>query len=605
MVATSAVASRGPRTPGGVRGTSACVVALALFAVLARRADAADASPDEAPLVLSDAQHAPSVAGYGGGDSALEAAMVGWLEDAQQRRQRAGAAATVDRATAASAVDLSEPSLNVSSPPNDKRSARSFGGIARHDRDAFVRVSGTRFVVGCPPAEYKVVGWNTYTLVEQAARVPMGSFGADFSRRGREQVLEMLDRAAASGLNTVRTWAYSVGEAQPMQVRPGVYHEPSFAGLDWVLYEAGKRGVRVVLVLTDYWEHHGGVSQYLDWAAARRRGGSGFQPGGAAADLGLSKAAFFSDPDCKRMYKANAKALIERVNAYTGAAYRRDPTIFAWELINEPRCRGCGARLQAWIEEMAQYVKRLDPNHLLTTGEEGFYAGDAPRQRARVNPEVWASTTGQDFLANHAVPEIDFAVAHLWPDNWGVFTLGGSLGAAFTEEWIRAHTRDATRVLGKPFVLEEFGVKGERRGAEERFRLGFRPFERLGGFFGATRDAENAESAESAESAENASSVVASYYRDVHALVERADDADRALRGSMFWTWHHDDLKPLARGADEYAVFAGDGAFRATEAHAAALRGRRTNRRERATWRASCADETDARVYASGTSSGL
>ena len=88
------------------------------------------------------------------------------------------------------------------------------------------------------------------------------------------------------------------------------------------------------------------------------------------------------------------------------------------------------------------------------------------------------------------------------------------------------------------------------------------------------------------------------------ALVERADDADRALRGSMFWTWHHDDLKPLARGADEYAVFAGDGAFRATEAHAAALRGRRTNRRERATWRASCADETDARVYASGTSSG-
>ena len=549
------VSPRRLRTPESIRDISEvwCFVALlALF--LTRRADA---FPEGAPLALSPSSNVSSPS-----------------------------KAAVDRAT-----------LNAVS---------ASGGVVRHDRAAFVRVSGTRFVVGCPPVEYKVVGWNTYTLVEQAARVPVGSFGADFSRRGREQVLEMLDRAAASSFNTVRTWAYSVGEAQPMQVTPGVYHEPSFSGLDWVLHEAGKRGVRVVLVLTDYWEHHGGVSQYLDWAAARRRGEGAlpFGPGGAAADLRISKAAFFSDPDCKRMYRANAKALIERVNVYTGAAYRDDPTIFAWELINEPRCRGCGARLQAWIEEMAQYVKRLDPNHLLTTGEEGFYAGDAPRQRARVNPEVWASTTGQDFLANHAVPEIDFAVAHLWPDNWGVFTLGGSLGAAFTEEWIRAHTRDATRVLGKPFVLEEFGVKGERRGAEERFRLGFRPFERLGGFFGATRDAENAESAESAESAENASSVVASYYRDVHALVERADDADRALRGSMFWTWHHDDLKPLARGADEYAVFAGDGAFRATEAHAAALRGKRTNRRERATWRASCADETDARVYASGTSSG-
>jgi len=34
------------------------------------------------------------------------------------------------------------------------------------------------------------------------------------------------------------------------------------------------------------------------------------------------------------------------------------------------------------------------------------------------NPEPWALATGQDFVANHAIPEIDYAVAHLWPDNW-------------------------------------------------------------------------------------------------------------------------------------------------------------------------------------------
>lgn len=532
------VSPRRLRTPESIRDISEvwCFVALlALF--LTRRADA---FPEGAPLSLSPSSNVSSPS-----------------------------KAAVDRAT-----------LNAVS---------ASGGVVRHDRAAFVRVSGTRFVVGCPPVEYKVVGWNTYTLVEQAARVPVGSFGADFSRRGREQVLEMLDRAAASSFNTVRTWAYSVGEAQPMQVTPGVYHEPSFSGLDWVLHEASKRGVRVVLVLTDYWEHHGGVSQYLDWAAARRRGEGAlpFGPGGAAADLRISKAAFFSDPDCKRMYRANAKALIERVNAYTGAAYRDDPTIFAWELINEPRCRGCGARLQAWIEEMARYIKRLDPNHLLSTGEEGFYAG----RGSGVNPEVWASTTGQDFIANHAVPEIDFAVAHLWPDNWGVFTLGGSLGAAFTEEWIRAHTRDATRVLGKPLVLEEFGVKAAGSGRDSPRVGSFRLFG-AGGFFGDARNAENASLS---------SSVVASYYRDVHALVERADAADRALRGSMFWTWHHDDLKPLARDVDEYAVFAGDAAFRAAEAHAAALRERRTRRVR--SGGGSCVDDTQRRVYASGGTS--
>jgi DNA topoisomerase VI subunit B len=35
-----------------------------------------------------------------------------------------------------------------------------------------------------------------------------------------------------------------------------------------------------------------------------------------------------------------------------------------------------------------------------------------------------------------------------------VFSLGGSLGEDFSAEWIKAHTRDAHEILGKPFVLE-------------------------------------------------------------------------------------------------------------------------------------------------------
>jgi len=30
--------------------------------------------------------------------------------------------------------------------------------------------------------------------------------------------------------------------------------------------------------------------------------------------------------------------------------------------------------LRHYIGEMARFVKQLDPNHLLTTGEEGFYS---------------------------------------------------------------------------------------------------------------------------------------------------------------------------------------------------------------------------------------
>lgn len=50
-------------------------------------------------------------------------------------------------------------------------------------------------------------------------------------------------------------------------------------------------------------------------------------------------------------------------------------SFFFRDLLNEPRCVKCApGTVAAWYAEMAAYVKSLDPNHLVTTGEEGFYA---------------------------------------------------------------------------------------------------------------------------------------------------------------------------------------------------------------------------------------
>jgi mannan endo-1,4-beta-mannosidase len=58
--------------------------------------------------------------------------------------------------------------------------------------------------------------------------------------------------------------------------------------------------------------------------------------------------------------------------------------------------RSCGAALQSWLEAMAPYVKGLDPNHLLTIGEEGFYSA-ADVGRGNSDPEG-ASSCAHKYL---------------------------------------------------------------------------------------------------------------------------------------------------------------------------------------------------------------
>ena len=49
-------------------------------------------------------------------------------------------------------------------------------------------------------------------------------------------------------------------------------------------------------------------------------------------------ALFFTDKDARRIYKESVKYTLTRRSTLTGRAYRDDPTIMAWGLLNEPRC---------------------------------------------------------------------------------------------------------------------------------------------------------------------------------------------------------------------------------------------------------------------------
>ncbi|XP_039128178.1 mannan endo-1,4-beta-mannosidase 6-like isoform X2 [Dioscorea cayenensis subsp. rotundata] len=307
-----------------------------------------------------------------------------------------------------------------------------------------VEKKGNQFIIGDWP--FYVNGFNTYWLM---------IFAVDPSTRAK--VTDVFQQASSAGLTVCRTWAFNDGGWRALQKSPSSYDEQVFQGLDFVINEAKKYKIRLILSLVNNWEAYGGKSQYVRW--------------GKQAGLNLtSEDDFFSDPIIKGYYKAHVKNILTRVNTYNNVTYKDDPTIFAWELMNEPRCLAdpSGDILQAWIEEMAYHVKFIDRKHLLGIGVEGFY-GSSTQERLLTNPNTYASKVGTDFIRNHLALGIDFASAHIYPDSWLSSTVSDSY-LQFVESWMEAHIEDAEKVLGMPIVFGEFGISSK----DLKFNLTFR-----------------------------------------------------------------------------------------------------------------------------------
>ncbi|NQT87072.1 cellulase family glycosylhydrolase, partial [bacterium] len=312
----------------------------------------------------------------------------------------------------------------------------------------FVQVSGTGFVADGGP--FYVAGTNSYYLMEYAANPAT-----------RSQVDEALQDAADMGLNVVRTWAFADGytaydedllvDDPYLQPQPGVYNEAFFQGLDYTIYKAGQLGLRLTLPLVNHWEPYGGMDQYVAWDSTY-----------GTAPFATERNDFYTDDDTVVWYKDHVSAVLNRVNTFTGTAYKDDPTIFSWELANEPRAEWdwSGDLLQDWIDDMADHVKSIDSTHLLTTGLEGFYDGSGDGDWMR------NGFSGTDFVRNHTGDTIDYAVLHNWPEHW-------ALDEAGSVAWYQEHIDDAHGVLGKPVVMEEFGLSRDDDGtsATERDSL--------------------------------------------------------------------------------------------------------------------------------------
>jgi mannan endo-1,4-beta-mannosidase len=287
---------------------------------------------------------------------------------------------------------------------------------------------------------------------------------------------EVFSTARGLGLSVLRTWAFydspDSSDSAVFQLRPGEYNEVGLRGLDCVIASAKAAGIRLILPLVNSWDDYGGMNQYVRWRAAWL----GSKPGAAKRYSGdemtsvvnngegeryrvaLSSSAghddFFTDTIIRSWYKQYVAMLFQRVNTVTGVAYRDEPAILGWELANEPRSSDASGKIvTAWLEEMSAFVKSLDVNHLVGSGEEGFDVTPDPYSVTASSAPCWLfdGTGGVSFARNTAIANLDFASIHLYSDNWNIPASAGS-------PWIQEHAHLAG-ALARPIILGEFGVK--------------------------------------------------------------------------------------------------------------------------------------------------
>ncbi|XP_019450552.1 PREDICTED: mannan endo-1,4-beta-mannosidase 5-like [Lupinus angustifolius] len=119
--------------------------------------------------------------------------------------------------------------------------------------DGFVQSKGTEFVLNGSPFLFN--GFNSYWMMNVAA-----------DPNQRSKVSNVFREASSVGLTVCRTWAFSDGSNQYLQISPGLYNENMFQALDFVVAEAKKYGVRLILSLVNNYNDFGGRPQYVQWA---------------------------------------------------------------------------------------------------------------------------------------------------------------------------------------------------------------------------------------------------------------------------------------------------------------------------------------------------
>ena len=360
----------------------------------------------------------------------------------------------------------------------------------KEPKQGFITVENGQFMRDGKP--YYFVGTNFW-------------YGAILGSEGeggnRERLCKELDFMKANGIDNLRILVGGEGEngllgkIEPnLQPTPGEYNDEVLAGLDYLLMELGKRKMTAVLYFNNAWEWSGGYTQYVAWAnntpVLVPRVDGWFSYNAFAGE-------FVRNERAKQIFYDHVKFIVGRTNRYTGIKYIDDPAIFSWQISNEPRAFSSKEQdnkehFAEWLATSAKLIRELDPNHMISTGSEGYYGCE------------WDMELCEKI---HAIDEISYINCHVWPYNWK-WLRGDHMrddlqkSCENTEEYINMHLELGEKI-NKPVVVEEFGMPRDNMD----FRKGSPVM---------CRDM---------------------YYTFVFDLIKKAKNSNGVFAGCNFWSW--------------------------------------------------------------------
>ena len=270
------------------------------------------------------------------------------------------------------------------------------GAPSRQLADSFVTRSGKRLMLAGRP--FRFGGAN----VEWLGLVGYGPFDPAGPRYPSHfEIDDAMATAREMGARVVRsqTMGDSVGCDRCIEPALGRFNPAAFEPIDYALRSARAHGLKVIATIVGDDARAGGSGcVYLRWR------------GRQVPDCSLvNMAPFWTDATVLSDVKEHITALLNHVNRYTGVAYKDDPTILGWDLLNG------GDSPRPWTRSIVEHLRGLDRRHLVLSS-------------------AW----------NALIPGVDVCVAFVYP-HWRqpLSSLRDELAAC--------------RSARKPFVAYEYG----------------------------------------------------------------------------------------------------------------------------------------------------